>query len=162
MIKGRLAAAMLVQRSDKLHRWTMHISVTRLRLGSWLTAPAFAWGSLVSARQAKASPGYVKGRLLADRGRVFWTLTAWDSAEAMKAFRNGGAHAGMAPKLADWCTEASVAQWDSQGDALPDWPEAYGRMTRQGRASRVKRPTAAHAALAFAPPATDVWRDRPL
>ena len=136
----------------------MHVSATRLKLASWLTLPAFLMASQAVTRQAKASPGFRAGRTLLDKGLVFWTLTLWDSPEAMRAYRDNDRHGAVMPKLIDWCCEASVAQWEA--DALPSWSDAHQRMTAQGRASRLKRPTAAHAGLAFPLPAAGAWRDQ--
>lgn len=140
----------------------MHVSATRLKLRSWLFVLPFLRASGAMGRQARTGAGFRQGRLLLDHGLVFWTLTAWDSAEAMKAYRDSGLHAAVMPKLQDWCDEASVAQWSTDDDALPPWPEVYSRMTSEGRASRLKRPTARHAAMSIPPPAQAAWRDRPL
>ena len=139
----------------------MHVSVTRLRLGSWLTLPRFLAASSASARQAKASAGFVSGRTLLDGGLTFWTLTGWQTEEAMTAFRDSGAHRAVMPRLAQWCVEASVARMEAPDGALPDWSEAHRRMIGHGRASRLKRPSAAHARLDFAAPAAGAWRSRP-
>lgn len=138
----------------------MHISVTRLRLASWLTVPAFLTASDKSARQAKAAAGFVEGRLLLDHGRVFWTLTAWKNVTAMRAFRDTGLHADIMPKLAEWCDEAAVAQWQTPDGALPSWTDAHRRLIAEGRASRLNRPSARHAALDLPPPAMSRWRDQ--
>lgn len=140
----------------------MHVSVTRLRLASWLTAPAFLSASGESARQAKTVPGFRAGRLLVDKGRVFWTLTAWSDIEAMKAYRDAAAHAAIMPKLAEWCDEAAVAHWQAPDGSLPAWTEAHERLSTEGRASRLRKPSTRHAALIFPPPAVSRWRDQPM
>ena len=128
------------------------ISVTRLRIRSFFYLPQFFWGNELSARQLSQAPGFLGGRLLVDRHRTFWTLTAWDDQAAMRAYRNSGAHAGVMPKLLKWCDEASVAHWDQESPSLPDWPEAHRRMVSEGRASKVHNPSPNHAARAFPPP----------
>lgn len=125
-----------------------HNSITRLRLRSLFTLSAFARETRAIATQAGASPGFLGGAILAEGRLVFWTRTIWQSADAMKAFRDSGAHRVSMPKLMEWCDEASVVQW--QGEADTDWDAIYARMVEHGRLSRVKRPTKAHEEKRFA------------
>jgi hypothetical protein len=124
-------------------------SITRLRLRSFFTLPAFLRDAQASANQAGRSTGFISGALLPEGRMVFWTRTAWESEEAMKAYRDSEAHRAVMPKLVDWCDEASVAHW--QGEPVSDWGEIYQRMLAEGRLSRVRRPTEAHKAKRFAP-----------
>ena len=96
--------------------------------------------------------GFAGGRLLIDKRRVYWTLTVWENESAMKAFRGSGAHARVMPSLAGWCDEAAYAHWELTGSAVPSWPEAYERMVREGKLSRVTNPSANHTARVFAQP----------
>jgi len=124
-------------------------SITRLRLRSFFTLPAFLREAAASAREAAAAPGFIGGALLLEGRLVFWTRTAWASEEAMKAYRDSGAHRAVMPKLMRWCDEASVAHW--QGEAESDWDAIYARMAREGRLTRVLRPTNAHQQKRFSP-----------
>jgi hypothetical protein len=126
-----------------------HNSITRLRLRSLFTLAAFARETRAIAAQCSASPGFVGGAVLAEGRLVFWTRSAWESADAMKAFRDSGVHRDVMPKLMMWCDEASVAQW--QGEIETDWNAIYARMVEHGRLSRVKNPTKAHEAKQFSP-----------
>jgi hypothetical protein len=108
----------------------------------------FARETRAIAAQAAAAPGFISGAVLAEGRLVFWTRTAWANAEAMKAFRDAGAHRASMPKLMEWCDEAAVAQWE--GAPEMDWNAIYARMVEQGRLSRVKRPTPAHNEKRFA------------
>ena len=132
------------------------VSVTRLRLRSIRFLAAFARHNLRTLAQVKAAPGFRGGSLLADRGWTFWTLTAWDSPEAMRAYMTTGPHRAAMPHLLDWCDEASVAHWDQDGDALPDWAEADRRMRAEGRPYRLRHPGPHHADLGFRPARTAV------
>jgi hypothetical protein len=125
-----------------------HNSITRLRLRSLFTLLAFARETRAIAEQAAATPGFIDGAVLAEGRLVFWTRSAWESADAMKAFRDTGAHRVSMPKLITWCDEAAVAQW--QGDPATDWDEIYARLAAEGRLSRVKAPTQAHTEKRFA------------
>ncbi len=136
----------------------MLVSVTRLRLRSWRFLPGFGlriWGT---QRQVVAAAGFRGGALLPDRKLTFWTMTAWDDLSALRTYMAGGAHGAAMPRLQAWCDEASVVHWDAA--VLPDWVEAEARMRRDGRASRVRFPSPAHATLAFAAPRTS--RSAPL
>jgi hypothetical protein len=117
-------------------------------LRSIFTLPAFMREVGAINAQAERAPGFISGAVLAEGRLVFWTRTAWESAEAMAAFRGSGAHGASMPKLMRWCDEASVAHW--QGEACADWDAIHARMVAEGRSSRVQRPTRAHQQRRFA------------
>lgn len=117
-------------------------SITRLRLRSVFALPAFARASRAISAQAAASEGFICGAVLAEGWMVFWTRTSWESEAAMKAFRDSDAHREAMPKLLNWCDEALVAHWEGEPDA--DWVHLHARMAREGRKSKVKRPSKAH------------------
>jgi hypothetical protein len=120
------------------------VSITRLRIRSIAFLPPFVWHALKSGQQAKRTPGFLGGRLMREPGNIFWTMTAWVEDEAMNAFRVGGAHGSVMPRLLDWCDEASVAHWTQETRELPPWQDAYVRLIRDGRPSKVKHPSPAH------------------
>ena len=125
-----------------------HISITRLRLRSIFTLGAFMRETQAIIGQLRESAGFIDGGVLAEGRLVFWTRSAWESADAMKAFRDTGTHRVSMPKLITWCDEAAVAQW--QGEAPKDWDEIHARLVADGRLSRVKHPTKAHTEKRFA------------
>ena len=128
------------------------ISITRLRVRKLRFLPAFAMHTYRSLQQVRRSPGFRDGSLLADRAWTFWTMTAWDSMDSMRAYMTSGRHREAMPHLLDWCDEASVVHWDQVDDALPSWPEADRRLREAGRASKVRHPSPDHAALSHRPP----------
>ena|SRR5437879_4977056 len=130
----------------------MFASVTRLRVRFVRYLPGFVWKTFLAQRQIMRASGFFGGKLLVDTRRTFWTLTVWESEQAMKAFRGSGAHARVMPRLVEWCDEAAYAHWVSTNDTLPDWPEAYEHLVNEGRLSRVARPSPDHDARHFAPP----------
>jgi len=130
----------------------MFVSVTRLRVRRLIDLPQFLWKTQFAKGQATKAPGFLGGRLLVDAHRVYWTLTAWESERAMKAYRGSGAHAGVMPRLVEWCDEAAYTHWESPDATVPDWPEAYDRLVSSGKLSRVAHPSPAHEARQFAPP----------
>lgn len=131
----------------------MFASVTRLRVRSVRYFPVFLWKTFRAQRQVVRAPGFLGGRLLLDAHRTFWTLTAWESEGAMKAFRGAGPHAEVMPRLVEWCDEASYAHWMVAGDAsVPTWAQAYEALVGEGRLSRVAHPSHDHDARRFAKP----------
>lgn len=128
------------------------VSVTRLRVRSIFYLPQFIVYALRSSRQAQKTAGFVGGRLMRDAGNAFWTLTVWTDAKAMEAYRISGAHKSAMPKLMHWCDEASLAHWTQDSAGVPVWNEAYERMVKDGRMSKVTHPSAAHSAHQIPPP----------
>jgi hypothetical protein len=108
--------------------------------------PQFIWYALRSARQAERAPGFLGGRIMRDARNAFWTVTAWESEAAMRAYRGSGAHLAAMPKLLGWCDEASLTHWEQAGAELPTWAEAHRRMLAEGRRSKVNNPSAAQLA----------------
>ena len=130
----------------------MFASVTRLRVRFVRYLPPFVWKTFLAQRQVLRAHGFAGGRLLIDAGRTFWTLTVWESEQAMKAFRGSGAHAQVMPRLLEWCDEASYAHWATPNASVPTWPEAYEHLVGEGRLSRVELPSSDHEARQFAKP----------
>jgi len=128
------------------------VSITRLRLPSWLFLLMFAWYTLRSSRQVARAEGNLGLKLLRDRCNTFWTSTLWTGEAAMKMFMTSGAHGKAMRKLAAWCDEAAVAHWTQDSAELPTWREAYHRLQRDGRRSKVNRPSAGHRAYKFPEP----------
>ena len=128
------------------------VSVTRARIRRVWSVPAFAWSAFASLQQARASAGFLGGSVCPDRRLAFWTLTVWESEDAMRGYMLSGAHRAAMPKFADWCDEASVARWEQDEASTPSWPEAAARMRREGRPSKVRRPSRNHETMTFADP----------
>jgi hypothetical protein len=130
------------------------VSLTRLRVRSFRFVPLFAFHAFRSVRQVKMAPGFERGALLADRSWTFWTMTAWDTQENMRRFMTTGSHKAAMPHLLHWCDEASVAHWEQMEVSLPSWTDADKRMREEGRASKVRNPSAQHATLSYSAPCT--------
>ena len=120
----------------------MIASLTRLRLRSPLFVPGFFWYAHGSRQAMRRAPGFLNGRLLADKHLTFWTFTFWADEASMKAWRNAGEHGESMQKLKHWCDEASVARWDlPEGSPMPDWAACHQKMITQGRLTPVLNPS---------------------
>jgi hypothetical protein len=124
----------------------MVVSVTRLHLISWRSFPLFLWYSMSVVRQARGAPGFRGGWLGGEGGRGNWTSTVWESADAILAFRNSGAHLTAMPRMLKWCDEASYVHWEQADGTAPSGEVAYKRLGRDGKPSKVTRPSAQQAA----------------
>jgi hypothetical protein len=130
------------------------ISITRLRIRSIRFLPSFVLQALGANKQVKKAAGFQGGALLNDKHWTFWTMTAWDNQESMRAYMTTGSHKKAMPHLLHWCDEASVAHWTQEETALPSWTEADRRMRASGRASKVHNPSPHHADLSYETPRT--------
>ena len=130
------------------------VSLTRLRIRSIRFVPLFYLRTIGTIRQIKKARGFQGGALLADRSWTFWTMTAWDSQEDMRAYMVSGSHKEAMPKLLEWCDEASVAHWMQEESEVPSWVVADVRMRAEGRTSKVRYPSAEHAGLRYRAPRT--------
>jgi heme-degrading monooxygenase HmoA len=129
------------------------VAITRLRVRSWRYLPVFFVQALRSARQAARAEGNLVTRLLRDRRNTFWTSTIWRTEASMRAFMLAGVHRRVMRKLPDWCDEAALVHWTQEStEPLPTWEEAYARLKREGRPSRVNHPSPAHVAYEFPQP----------
>src|SRR5437763_11496997 len=120
-----------------------YVSITRLRVRSWRYLPQFLIQSIRAARQAKRAAGSLAVSVLRDADRAFWTRTVWRDEAAMRSFMRSGVHRRIIARLPEWCDEAAVVHWVQAADEPPSWPEAYRRLQREGRRSRVSDPSAA-------------------
>ncbi len=125
------------------------ISITRLRVRALRFMPEFVLHALRSRSQVQRAAGFQGGSLLADRRSTFWTMTAWDSEEAMRAYMLAGDHRAVMPRLMAWCDEASVLHWVQDEQTLPSWSSAAERMRQEVRPSKVRNPSPNHAGLSY-------------
>ena len=122
------------------------VSLTRLHLASWWRVVPFLLASNGSIRQASRMEGFLRGALGKEAGLGFWTATVWSDIDAMRAFRDSGAHKAAMPKFYRWCDEGAVVHWFQDDEALPEPAIARTRMFRDGKLSKVQRPSRAQQA----------------
>ncbi len=121
------------------------VSITRLRIRRKRFLPGFLFHTLRSQRQLRGSAGFLSGYTAHGAKFTFWTVTLWRDREAMAAFRRTGAHLKAMPKLLDWCDEAAVATLSEDREAPPGPAESAQRLVQDGRISKVRNPSPAHA-----------------
>jgi Domain of unknown function (DUF3291) len=131
------------------------VCVTRLRLRSIRFLPSVYWATRKLQRSLEKAPGFVMGKLLADRNLAFWTMSVWEDIDSMRAFRSSRAHTAVMPNAARWCDEASVVHWETQAEKLPDWDEAHRRMSESGKPSPLRFPSADYKARKYKQPDTN-------
>jgi heme-degrading monooxygenase HmoA len=128
------------------------VSITRLRVRSLRFLPSFILYAIGVTAEAQRARGFIAAQLSASLfRRTYWTLTAWSDEAAMQAWRGSGVHRIVMPKLAHWCDEAAVAHWHAPVDEMPDEAETLRRMQTEGRTSKLRHMSPAHAAGATVP-----------
>jgi hypothetical protein len=128
------------------------ISVTRLRPRAVRFLPIIAFHTLRSRRQLKSAQGFIGGYLGSGPKLALWTVTVWTDETSMRTYRNTAEHLKAMPQLIRFCDEASVVHWSSRDAAIPPPADIAERMSG-GRTSKLRHPSAAHAA-------GDPWPDR--
>ncbi len=129
------------------------VSLTRLRVRSWIYLPRFLLANEASVKSIKQIKGFVSGKELVDKGLVFWTVTLWDSMEAMKQFRNNDPHKTAMRKLPVWCDEGSYAHWTQDDSSIPDWQTLHQKMITIGKLTKVKNASPRQEGMNYPSPA---------
>lgn len=128
-----------------------NVSITRLRVRSIVYLPLFMFHAMRTMLQAQKAPGIMSVETRFEWNNVVWTKTIWQDEPAMKKYRSSGAHQVAMRLLSEICSEASYARWQQDPPSPPTWEEAHRRMLTEGKLSRVKYPSALHAAGKTAP-----------
>ncbi len=127
------------------------ISITRLKVGSVRSLFPFMRANEASVNQLFGTRGLIAGKKLVDKNLNFWTLTLWEDDARMLIFRNSPAHRAAMQKLPFWCSEASYFHWMQDSRELPGWSVASQRLIREGKLTKVRKPTPRHIANDFPP-----------
>lgn len=122
---------------------SVYLSSTRLVVRP-RALPQFLRATERVQAQLRRTDGYLGGALLVEPRLAFWTLTAWDGPRAMRAFRDGGAHALVMPLLADIGTEAAYVGWHQDDATLPPWAEVHRQFLAGATSTPLRRPTRRH------------------
>ena len=116
-------------------------SVTRLRLRSARHLLGFFRHAARSLKAARGAAGNLGAEVRRTKRLAFWTLTVWESEEAMRAYVKAPPHREAMAKLAGWCDEAAYTRWRHEGETPPDWDDAARHLLASGRLSKVDRPS---------------------
>jgi hypothetical protein len=108
----------------------VHVFASRFETRTLWGALRFLAGTPGVWRQVSRAPGAYGATLKAEPlKRTFWTLSAWESPQALKDFARSGAHAPTSRGLAAQMRDAKFATWATTSDALPvNWAEARRRL----------------------------------
>ena len=117
------------------------VSVTRLHLRSGRFLLSFLWYTIRSGRQARRTPGNLGVKLRKTNGLAFWTLSMWQTVEAMKRFMFALPHREAMRKLPHWCDEASFGDWELNTTEWPLWDQAAEKLRTSGRLAKVLHPS---------------------
>lgn len=136
------------------------VSVTRFRLnsGSPRGQLPFFYHTLLSIRQARRAPGFLRGKVFADVNRTYWTMTIWEDLPAARAFQKSGAHKRAMramPFFMQWCDEAATGHFEFEGDGLPGWFEAHHALVAHGRFLKLAQPSVDHQERRITAPSAD-------
>lgn len=112
----------------------MIIVVTRLVLKNPLKIiPFFMLTNRVN-RQVNTSPGLKSFQAGAGGLLVYWTITAWNGPEEMRAFRNSGAHAEAMRAYGGLAKYGHTLVLEQ--DSVPGWIEVRERVVNEGRLAK--------------------------
>jgi hypothetical protein len=108
----------------------VHVFVSRFETRTlWGALRFFARTPGVWQQVTKAPGAYGVTMKAALLRRTFWTLSAWESPAALKAFARSGTHAPTAQGLASLMRDTKFVTWTVTADDLPlDWSEALRRL----------------------------------
>lgn len=107
----------------------MHIAVGRLSLKAGTGRLRFLWHTLRSQWQAKRAPGCSHAATRREEGNIFWSLSVWQTPEAMRAYRSSGAHLRAMQVTRQITGRADFVHW--QSDSIPGWDEAMSRAKQE-------------------------------
>ncbi|MEU9628543.1 DUF3291 domain-containing protein [Streptomyces luteogriseus] len=108
----------------------VHVFASRFETRTLWGALRFLAGTPAVWRQVRRSPGVYGATLKAKPlRRTFWTLSAWESKDALHAFVRAGAHGPSSRGLAPQMKDSAFTTWQVSSDELPlPWSEAFRRL----------------------------------
>jgi heme-degrading monooxygenase HmoA len=109
------------------------VMASRLQVKSLMDVPGFLIRSLFAWRQVSKAPGAFGASLIADPFRgVFWTLSAWESREALYRFAATEPHRGIVRKLKPSMRISHFTFWTVDASQLPiKWKDAKQRLAQE-------------------------------
>ncbi|MEU9075553.1 DUF3291 domain-containing protein [Kitasatospora sp. NPDC048538] len=115
------------------------VMASRFEVRSLSDVPRFFARSMTVWRQLRRSPGALGGSLIArPLRRTFYTLSAWESREALDAFAAAEPHRSVMRGLRGTMRESTFTFWQTPVEQLPiTWADAHGRLDAQRTAGTV-------------------------
>lgn len=108
------------------------VMASRLEVNSLRHVPRFFWLSLATWRQVRRTQGALGASLIAQLSRgVFWTLSAWESKEALYAYAKAEPHLSIMKRLRPTMRQSHFVYWTVPADRLPiTWDDARERLEK--------------------------------
>ncbi|HSY15918.1 MAG TPA: DUF3291 domain-containing protein [Jatrophihabitantaceae bacterium] len=109
------------------------VMASRLQVKSLTDVPGFLFRSVFAWRQVRKAPGAYGASLIADLFHgVFWTLSAWESREALYRFSGSEPHRGIVKKLKPSMRVSYFTFWTVDTSQLPiKWKDAKQRLAQE-------------------------------
>lgn len=114
-----------------------YVMASYLEVDKLKDVPKFFLKSLAAWRQVRKAPGAYGASLIAQpTKRIFWTLSAWESRDALYRYATTEPHKGVMTDLRAVMRRSVFTNWEISVEELPiDWDEARRRL-RDQQASR--------------------------
>lgn len=113
------------------------VMASRFELRSLMHVPGFFLKSLGAWKQVRSAPGALGASLIANPlQRRFFTLSAWESKEALYAYANTEPHRSSMQGLRSTMKHSVFTFWEIPAEELPiAWDEAKRRLDEQERSN---------------------------
>ncbi|MFD9594172.1 DUF3291 domain-containing protein [Kitasatospora sp. NPDC059973] len=109
------------------------VMASRFEVRSLADVPRFFLKSYAVWRQIQSAPGALGASLIArPTKRTFYTLSAWESQQALQDFARAEPHRSIMTGLRSTMRESVFTYWQAPVEQLPvGWPEAHRRLAEQ-------------------------------
>ena len=128
------------------------IVVTRLRLRDKGVLDDFFTAAVALVEQAQKSAGNLGVDALAEANDAWWSSSAWQDRDSMRAFVGTDPHRSTMARLDDWCDEATFVDWEQSQATLPDWQTGFHHLVADGYSAPLTQASPANATRAFPAP----------
>ncbi|MEV4611698.1 DUF3291 domain-containing protein [Kitasatospora sp. NPDC049258] len=112
------------------------VMASRLEVRSFKDVPRFFLKSLAAWKQVRTAPGALGASLIAQPlKRTFWTLSAWETREALYTYAKTEPHYSVMTSLRPTMKDSTFTFWEVPVEQLPiRWPDAKQHLADQARA----------------------------
>jgi hypothetical protein len=115
---------------------SVYITITSIRLKSWWHFFELARLSIAIQEQLKKQNGFISMKR-SGFGYIHYTLSVWQSEEALKLFAKEGSHRVAMSRTAAVATETLTHTY--QSDNIPNWKEARRLLGLHGKLLSFKK-----------------------